>query len=221
MAQELFGKDLVEFVDNRIAFKQRNDIAKGVCLEDMAANSVTCLVQFDGSSASVIVKTMERTVRQGDRVGLIKLGTEWTVFGVFGKQSFPTQTSWQTLSAGSTTSFTFVDIPGWSAFTFVKQFDATNFVVDINLTCFFTSANNTRYAVSPVYSGVYTNGTSGDLIFYANVLNQHLTFSSKRKWTLPAGSYQVGMQWRRSTGTGFIQSDGEDHMDVSIKEEWP
>lgn len=120
--------------------------------------------------------------------------------------------------AGSTTSATFVDMPGSPTLTFVKKYPASLTHVKAFLsTGAFSSTTNTGVAFALAIAGVDRQILS-TLI---NVANAHVYFSGEILLTgLPAGLLSATGRWRRTSGAGTLQSDGSDWTSLTLEEVW-
>ena len=77
-----FNSDLLTTIDDRVARGQERITAMGTLIDTPVGTDATVIV--DGSSTAVAVKVFKTVkCRGGDRVGLVKFGSKWTVVGSF------------------------------------------------------------------------------------------------------------------------------------------
>ncbi len=120
------------------------------------------------------------------------------------------------LSASTTTSATYVNLPTTSSFSFTKLQDATRLRIDIATTAFIaTSDAEGRF-------GVLVNGVDYDLVNW-----DASTLSDRAGWagfayipaaSVPAGVYTVQGRWRRVAGTGTLTVQATDWLSLSCRE---
>jgi hypothetical protein len=115
----------------------------------------------------------------------------------------------------STTSASFVDIPGAStSFTKVLGASASNIVVVVSLSLYSTVVN------AAIDIGVNVNGT--DVVatnFSLNTTNHSTPPTGVATFTgLAAGTYTVKARVRRNSGTGTLTQDGTDSVLMLIRE---
>jgi hypothetical protein len=77
-----FGQDLIDVIDARIAEHDTPLTAAGTVVT--RTGNTTAMVTFDGSALATPVKCFgDVNIDEGDRVGLVKLGVDWTITGTF------------------------------------------------------------------------------------------------------------------------------------------
>jgi hypothetical protein len=77
-----FGKDLIDVIDARITEHEASVTAVGTVVT--RTGNTTAMITFDGSALAVPVKCFgDVNVDEGDRVGLARLGVDWTIIGTF------------------------------------------------------------------------------------------------------------------------------------------
>lgn len=77
-----YTQEMIALVDERIRAAFHTITAAGTVVE--RTGSTTCMVVLDGSSLPVPVKAFgDVNVAEGDRVGLVRLGVDWTIIGTF------------------------------------------------------------------------------------------------------------------------------------------
>ena len=114
-------------VDTRIRASQRMDITKGTAVSDSDSLSNVVYVIMDGSGgvAAPVKKFGQFHVYAEDRVGLIRIGTQWTVVGTFNNKVLGGFRADDTLSAGSTVSTSYAALPGAGVNQITKAYDDT------------------------------------------------------------------------------------------------
>lgn len=98
--------------------------------------------------------------------------------------------------------------------TFTKMRDDTNLLVDFRAMCFVTGA------IATVQFGVSIDGTDFDTTYFAfNVTGQHLAMSSIHLLGgVPAGDLTINARWRRVSGAGTLNANGDDMFSVAVRE---
>jgi len=76
-----FDIDLANLVRQQVEANEQVDRAAGT-VSTFTPGTARAMAQFDGSSLAVPVKVMGNVrIRAGDRVGLIRVGSDWVIFG--------------------------------------------------------------------------------------------------------------------------------------------
>lgn len=79
------AKDMVDLIDERIAAHAKAATATGSVVKRTTAT--TALVTFDGSAQATPVKCFgDVNIGEGDRVGMVRLGVDWTITGTFSRR---------------------------------------------------------------------------------------------------------------------------------------
>jgi hypothetical protein len=89
-----YPEELIRLIDERVAkgvaaFAQSGSQLTGVSggTINYRTGPTTCMVTLDGSALAVPVKVFgDVEVAEGDRVGLVRIGSDWTVFGTFSRR---------------------------------------------------------------------------------------------------------------------------------------
>ena len=125
----------------------------------------------------------------------------------------------QGITPGNTTSATFVDVPGSPTLSITKKYPASLTHIKATLsTGAFSSAVNTGIAFALLISGV-DRQILGSLLI--NTANAHTYFSGTILLTgIPAGVVTAVIRWRRVSGAGLLQMDGNDWTSLTLDEVW-
>jgi hypothetical protein len=216
------GSDLLALVDERIDDSRVRSTKMGT-VTGRDTTGARCLVTFDGSSGvSQPVKCPESVVVDvGNRVGLVKFESDWTITVNHSLETLCDQvSSFQWASSGTTTSVTFVDMPSSPSITFVKLRDATVLRIYVALSLY------TTVAATVFHIGFHIASLDG-LISYdedvfhraINTANAHADYSG---WittgALAAGSYTGTARWLRTSGTGTMTTDSNDSISTRVQE---
>jgi hypothetical protein len=121
-------------------------------------------------------------------------------------------------TAGSTTSATFANMPGNPTLPFTKKYPAslTNLKAELT-TGAFSSAINTGVAFALLIDG----NDRQIMSLLINVAAAHVYFGSTILLTgLAANTYSAVGRWRRVSGAGTLQSDGNDWTSITLDEVW-
>jgi hypothetical protein len=207
---------LTEAIDRIVAQRLASAVSAGLTMGTVSGLVTTdaglivdnqLRVVFDPSAQQVTVKTAANVqARVGDRVGLAHLG-EWCVVATFGpgQLSSAGYAARGPGSSNTTSSTTYVDMPGSPTFTWVKERSLTTALLDVRAAA-FSSANSGRLDLGLRLTGSGTAAASDSdysvCHMQFSVLNNyhHLT-GFRRIDNLPAGLYTVVGRWKRdSTG---------------------
>jgi len=122
-------------------------------------------------------------------------------------------------TAGNTTSATFVDVPGSPTLSITKKYPASLTHIKATLSIgAFSSAVNTGVAFALLISSV-DRQILGSLLI--NTANAHTYFSGTILLTgLPVGVVTAVIRWRRVSGAGLVQIDGNDWTSLTFDEVW-
>lgn len=211
----------VQLIDDRIT----QNTAKVTKMGTVTGRDTTgprVLVAFDGSSGvAQPVKCPESVVVDvGDRVGLVRYESDWTVTVNHTLRTLcDAMNGLQWVSTGTTTSATFVDMPNSPSLEFIKVRDNTFLRIWAGVSMFVSA--------SPTVATIGMHLLSGDgLVSYdetmfhrAGQANIHHDYSS---WittgAVMAGSYVATARWLRLSGAGTLTVDGNDSISIHIKE---
>lgn len=117
-------------------------------------------------------------------------------------------------AAATTTSATYVNMPGTSSLAFTKKATSTKLVVTLN-TSFWSTVNGTASRIA-----VRIDTTDYDCTnFYFNTANEHTQLSCTVVISgSAAGSKTLQARWRRVSGTGTLQMDTNDWTGITVIE---
>lgn len=122
-----------------------------------------------------------------------------------------------TLTASTTTSATYVDMPATSSKSVTKVNGATTRLrIQFSCSSFVTAVVNTVTAFA-----VRVNGTDYDISqFWFNTTSEHHTCPTGVVYVtgLIPGSYTVQGRWKRLSGTGTCGIDTSDYISLDIQE---
>lgn len=215
----------IELIDQRIRLASARDRAAGTCVT-RASTGPDADVLFDGSSVAMPVKVLGSVfVQPGDRCLLDRYGSDWVVTG-----------SWSSLGVGEAahvqapaaptatlTSTTFVDLAEIDAFAFRKAYDGTYVRMGLTAGAYSTTAGAAvrwAYRLTPLDAGSTWPAQDfpmGLLLF--NTTNQHMSVTSSARFiTIPAGSYQVQVRWRRTNAVSGAVADTNDPYSCELDE---
>lgn len=200
-----FADGLADYVDGRIAKAVQKFTSPGTVVT-ATADSVNVDVIMDGSNASTPCKTY-RNVRckKGDRVGLVKFGSDWVVVGTYGFSGWPkVYGTTDFCSSANTTSGTYSAMPV-APFTYTKEFDATKSWMFLSVEVFVLTNGDT-----PMCSLSFNGVDPGDFPLFLQAFGTTGRFAMAGFWTRAgdlAGTYTVQPVWKRYTGTGQVSAD--------------
>lgn len=215
--------DLAGYVDQRIARAAPHNIHMGT-VQSKWDGSIFTTVTFDGSNISVPVKTFQ-FVTTGDRVGMVKFGSDWVVVGAF-DVDFPQMVGNSAFATvGSTSSTTFVDFPGPIDVVLTKKYDFTNVFVHIDVS-HFIDPNQDIGCVFGVAVIDPVPAVAADYTTHKLHVKPVLTHSGSSGLAgiaasvMPAGVYTLRMRWRKSAGgpAGNCHVDTNDHVSMWVLE---
>ena len=120
---------------------------------------------------------------------------------------------------GTTTSATYVNVPGPQQITFIKASSLSDVKTSMAGT-FFSTTTVAGAAFAANFVGPTT--ATYDVAHVASTnasLNAHTSYSGFIKRSdLPAGLYVVTAQWKRTGGTGTLNIDSNDMFDMCVEE---
>lgn len=193
----------------------------------------------DGADPSVIMATLDgdnTPIGMTSMIGAIPVGTRVYVFIVPPAGNFivglvttaPVALNMAcaslSLSAGTTTSITFVDMPGPPTLSFTKMTAASRLRVDLTGTFFSATAS------AGLRAGISFSGASGDFEITGlgntnTSLGNHVAYAghvildpASISGGIPAGTHTVTGRWRRNAGTGTLTLDTADIWHLCITE---
>lgn len=218
-----FSADMLRVIDERIASRRDRVTAVGTVASRSAVSTVTALdVTFDGSSLAVPVKQFGGVkARAGDRVGLVKFGSEWVVVGSFTAFIQEDVGLQAPATIGSTTSATYTATAGNESFQFVKAWDDTLVKLRVDVGAYLTTTTGTTMQLGLSFAEL---GTTYDVaLFVFNSLVVHGIVSGVHPGVsgIPAGNYTVGLRWKRPAGTGTLNQDTNDWVSIGASEVGP
>lgn len=222
-----YNNDLLDFVDILIA-QHRPDEAKMATIMDNPDGTTIVNVIFDGSEQAVPIRTFANVrPRRGDRVGVLKFGADWVVVGVYGPQ-WPQENGMQDVNAsGTTTSASFVDMPGPKEFVFVKEYEYTRIRMGGSFAVYTVTADaNVGFGFRIIGTEASNQSFAQDytmaLFRYATVSQRLHVSGFKRVQDVPAGEYLIRARWKRTGGTGTLTCDGNpDAISMEAREIGP
>lgn len=195
----------LDVIDQRVRAAAGLNTTTGTMVSrDPNSNNGTAL--FDGSSVAVPVKVLPHTwARAGDRVTLDRYGSDWVVTGSFGT-GMPNEDTVTFNWSDTTTSGSVADIGGTTGFKFVKERGgaATALWVEMNRGTLVVNPGSTTVAVL----GVWVDGAGYDVVGITLITNNvHIPFSGALYIAgLGAGTWPVQPVWRRTSGTGTVNT---------------
>lgn len=218
-----YATALVQLIDDRIDRAQLKPTKMGT-VQEREGGTARVIVTFDGGSGvGQPVKCFETVVVDiGDRVGLIKFEGEWIVVGNYTPRTLGDSLSLNNVvSTGTTTSATYVDMPGSPGTTFAKYRDATQLQL-ILMGSAFSDATSTSMDLAVLLTLPDTTTIDQPLFdFRFNTAGVHTTFAggiTTPGLTLPAGPYTAIGRWRRPAGSGVLTMDSSDSVTVWVRE---
>jgi hypothetical protein len=123
------------------------------------------------------------------------------------------------ISNGTTTSATFVNIAPWGTLPFTKLYAGTTLRVNVGISAYMSVAGTSVVGVSPTNSSADV-AVVGNLPM--NVVSTHFAFSFI--WDITgraAGSYTLSMWWHSPATTTTLASDNNDNIWAQVSEVWP
>ena len=181
-------------------------------------------VTFDGDDTPVAAVSLIGMFPEGARVMglLVPPGGNFVIGRVDSTFTNPlgiTTNLNQAGTAGNTTSATFVDVPGSPTLSITKKYPASLTHIKATLSIgAFSSAVNTGVAFALLISSV-DRQILGSLLI--NTANAHTYFSGTILLTgLPVGVVTAVIRWRRVSGAGLVQIDGNDWTSLTFDEVW-
>jgi len=217
-----YASSLAAFVDGRIDAAAGRNTHMGT----VASRSTTgayAEVIFDGTSGvPAPVKCFEHVLlAPGDRVGMVKFGSDWVIVGnysiralanVFNQYLFGTLTQ--------ITGTTFQDMDSSPGLTYTKMRDATimRYTMGVSGAC-TTPPNIWRM-------GFHVSSADGVTSYDQEVgyhkldvtTRQHFLRARMASSAHAAGVYSIVARWTKISGSGFIQTDSADSVEMWAEE---
>jgi hypothetical protein len=169
-----------------------------------------CQVAFDigGFSAECQIAA-DVDVREGDRVLVEYFDPHWVVTHSLSKHALGSAGTIYANSAGTTTSGSFVTMPGAVSVTLTKYFDDTY----VWAWC-FTHMWSTLASTNTILAATLVSTATGTR-YEGQVCRHRWSYDSDRMiiggfnpaLVLPAGTYTLTAEWLRSDGTGVLTTD--------------
>jgi hypothetical protein len=225
---ETFGKGLVDVARDQVDVAVAR-YAKMATVIGRDSTGPLAQVSFYGSDGGVSdVKCPESVVvAPGDLVGLVKYEHDWIITVNYTGRTLadavsPTPAPWASLQ--QTTTGTFVDMPNSPSVEWTKARDLTvmRFAVQAS-----ASGSNLANIIELALHVISDDGVTDyvETIAHMKTTNggehDHFTGLVQAASAHPAGGYAAVVQWRRTSGTGFIQVDADDRMFIQVREVWP
>jgi hypothetical protein len=217
-----YGDDLLALIDARVdaAAPRVTKMGSVVGRDTIGAR---CLVTLDGSSGvAQPVKCPESViVSVGDRVGLVKYESDWIITVNYTLWTLTNaMNGFQWVSAQTTTSATFVDMPSSPSVEFVKNRDNTFLRIWVGLSLYATVANTVFHIGMHLASN--DGAISYDEDMYHRAINEANSHRDSSGWittgALAANSYTATARWLRTSGTGTLTTDSNDSISMHIIE---
>ena len=184
-------------------------------------------VTFDGTSGvPQDAKCFENVVvAPGDRVGLIKLGSDWVIVGNHSLRTLADESMAFTFTSSSTTtSATYVDMPSSPTLSITKMRDLTQLRLHVSVSMWVATATSSVKLGLHVQSEDGTTSFDQDIrVFNFNPTATHLMVSGTKTTsaTLPAVPYTLTARWLRNAGTGTLTCDTSDEIHIEAREVMP
>lgn len=214
--------ELLRLIDQRIASAVSQPTRMGTVSDRQQNNRA--MVVLDGSSQAVPVKVFANAhVLEGDRVGLVKFGSEWVVIGGFTPRQFGGIKQFQnTAPSGSTTSTVHTPMNQGSV-TFRKLYSSTRIWVSADISAYTNGATHVYLSlglnlIAPSYNVIWP-------FIHRDLVNalEHDTFSVAKPIpgteSVPPGEYTAQPVWRvASGGGGSVNVDAGDEVNFAVME---
>jgi hypothetical protein len=220
-----YNDTLIRTIDARIEAALAGRLtARGTVLARRTAGFGTdTRVLFDDADQAVWIQSVGNCeALEDDRVICLRADGVWTVLGVLARRGASADTfRVNGFTVGTTTSGSYVDMPGSPTVKFVKRYDSSHVRTGVQLSAY---ASVQAAAIGRV--GVSFVGPSGTTTydvarFYFNTLQEHHSFAGTQEAAggHAAGEYDVTFRWRReSGGTGVLNVDGNDWGSLDLEE---
>lgn len=220
-----YADSLLAMIDSRVAAGQQVITRMGTVTERDSFGSGVKVI-FDGSSGvAQPVKCFEDVlVFNGDRVGVIKVESDWIIFGNYTLYTLADvceHFQWPS-TATSVNPTTYVDMPNSPSAEFFKVRDSTYLRIGVELS--FRSS----FATTVTNVGVHvSSGSVGyDLTvarFAFNTANVHFTVvgTNTTPTADPSDFFVVTARWQVTSGTTpTLTVDSSDMISINVREVW-
>lgn len=180
-------------------------------------------VIFDGTSGvNAEVKCPESVlVAPGDRVGMAKFGSDWVIVFNYARQALADAFNRYVFSTTTqVTGTTFGDMEGSPSVTYVKMRDTTIMRYTMGLSGSCTTPPNVwrmGYHVAS-YDGVTSYDQDVGFMKFDVTTRQHFARTRTASSAHPAGTYTITARWTKLSGSGFIQTDTADSIEMFAQE---
>lgn len=180
----------------------------------------TVVFDSDTSATAVPVVNLLSDTAAGDRVYVAQIPPAGNY--MIGRSPLPDparmvpENTNAAAAAGTTTSATYVDMPGPPTVTITKVYPDTRLRVDFHATSFSTAVSTVaRFAVN-IDLAATDNDISG---FTHNLANTHRQASGTGIYACPGtGTVIVTGRWRRVSGAGVLTMDTSDWVSMTVQE---
>lgn len=220
-----FGQGLVEISQDRVDAAVSANAKMATVIGRDAAGPGAQVIFYGSAGGQSDVKCPESViVAEGDLVALVKVEHDWLIVANYTGRSLADEaidTSWSSLT--QVTPTTFVDMPNSPTIDWIKMRDSTIMRFSLQTSAFGSNtANQVKHALHITSSDGATDYVEeiSHMVMNTTGDHYHFTGSVKAASAHPAGGYSAVVQWRRSSGTGFIQVDANDRLFVQVREAW-
>lgn len=229
---------MLELIDRRVRSLSLASAGAAGTVQVVAPDRLSAQVVVDGATVGVPVKVAGHvSLVAGDRVALLRIGErrlpgenyvgeEWCVVGVTSRvDGLNIAVANFSLTAGTNTSASIVDLPGTPTVLFTKRMDATPLLMYLSFTISRTVAN--------AAVGAYLIFTQGALFTQIKIAEIESAVGSARFGPchfrvapdvggaplLGSGTWEVKAQWARASGAGQLDAfAGKDHGSIAVIE---
>lgn len=218
-----YAGSLLQVIDERVAAGARLQTKMGVVQSRDTTGARAMVALYGSSGAPQPVKCFEGVlVEAGDQVGLVKFESDWIIVGNYTLRTLGSaQMSLTFGSLTTTTTATYIDLPGSPVVSVLKTRDTTQLRIRIIMS-FYTDANGTVFRignriVNPDGAIDYDHDV---FRFDINTPNAHHSAGGLSTTTgaLPAGLYTLTGRWLRLSGTGNLKIDAQDQYHIEVDE---
>jgi hypothetical protein len=208
-----WNADWLALIDSRIDADKDALTAMGTIVERLTTNDA--LATFDGDAGAVPIKVGANVdAFEGDRVLLLRAGTEWVAVTTFSKWQL--QDAGETVDGtpGSLTSGTYEPLPGNLSEVFVKRYDLTRVRLELDMSCYSTAIG------TGVIAAININGFDWQVCrFRFEAASVHMSFSGfTRIPAIPAGTYTITPMWARYAGAGTLNLTADNKVSYGATE---
>lgn len=180
-------------------------------------------VVFDGSSGTAMpVKCFESVVvAEGDKVGVVRYGTEWIITGNYTLRGLADEADQHVFSSTfNTSSSSFVDLPDSPSLIVMKMRDTTLLRIHYALSLRVSSGVFIEIAASVTS---FDGSVSYDQLMFRRVINTVNAHTDLSGWVktgaLFGGGYTITGRWRRASGTTeTLTVDVNDSISMRVQE---